>query len=304
LTLTRTLAAQRHWPAIAFALASLVLHSPAAFGEVTAAPYVSRGFVEFPQEVELSAMSSVALDAKDNLYVLHRGSPPIVQFDPQGKFLRAFGEGLFKVAHGLRVDREGNVWTTDNGNHVLRKFSPEGRLLMTLGQEGKGLAGKAGFKSPDDLVFDSRGHIFVADAGNGRIVELAPDGTYLGEFGKKGKAAGQFAAAHAISIDGKDRLYVADRGNKRVQVFDRTGQHLASYADFAQPFGVLAVGDELIVSDGDAHKLYLLDAEGKAVATWGDAKSLQLPHLMAVDSKGLLYVTEVNGKRVQKFLRR
>lgn len=268
------------------------------------APYVSRGFVEFPKEVDLGAMSAVALDAQDNLYILHRGSPPIVKFDAQGKFVRAFGEGLFKVAHGLNVDAEGNVWTTDNGSHVLRKFTPEGRLLATLGKEGKGLAGKEGFKSPDDLVFDSRGHMFVADAGNGRIVELAPDGTYVGEFGKKGKAAGQFAAAHAISIDAKDRLYVADRGNKRVQVFDRSGQHLASYKDFAQPFGVLAVGDELIVSDGDAHKLHLLDAEGKVLATWGDAKSLQLPHLMAVDSHGALYVTEVNGKRVQKFVRR
>jgi hypothetical protein len=30
---------------------------------------------------------------------------------------------------------------------------------------------------------------------------------------------------------------------------------------------------------------------------------LLLPHFMAVDSTGTLYVTEVNGKRVQKFRR-
>lgn len=287
-----------------FAFAALItLVGIGARAAEPAAPYTSQGFVEFPQEIELGAVSAVGFDKQDNLYVLHRGSPPLVKFDATGKFERSFGEGLFKTAHGLRVGPDGNVWTTDNGNQVLRVFSPEGRLLKTLGQEGKGAAGKEGFRSPDDLVFGSRGHIFVADAGNGRIVELTPDGAYVAEFGKKGKGNGEFAAAHSIAIDGKDRIYVADRGNKRVQVFDRTGKHLANYANFAQPFGVLAVGEELIVSDGDAHKLHLLNASGDVLATWGDPKSLLLPHLMAVNSRGVLYVAEVNGKRVQKFAR-
>src|SRR6478752_2437797 len=98
-------------------------------------PYRSVGFLKFPAEVEVGAMSAVAIDADDHIFVLHRGEPPLVALDADGNFLRAWGQGLFKVPHGLRVDREGNIWTTDNGNHVLRKFNREGRLLTTLGSE-------------------------------------------------------------------------------------------------------------------------------------------------------------------------
>ncbi len=38
------------------------------------------------------------------------------------------------------------------------------------------------------------------------------------------------------------------------------------------------------------------------VKSWGGPDVLQLPHFMAIDSKGVLYVAEVNGKRVQKFV--
>jgi hypothetical protein len=36
---------------------------------------------------------------------------------------------------------------------------------------------------------------------------------------------------------------------------------------------------------------------------WGDPEMLKLPHLMAVAPDGMLYVAEVNGKRVQRFQR-
>jgi DNA-binding beta-propeller fold protein YncE len=268
---------------------------------LSADPYVSVGFLEFPSSVEVGAMSSVAVDAKDRIYVLHRGQPPLVAFDADRKFVRAWGEGLFKVPHGLRIDRDGNIWTTDNGNHVLRKFSPEGEFLATLGVEGKGTGGKEGFRAPDDLVFDSHGNIYVADSGNARIAKLDPEGKFLAQWGTKGKAAGQFATAHGLAIDANDRLYVADRGNKRIQIFDRDGKHLADWSGFGNPFGLLVVGDQVLASEGDIHKIFVLDRDGKITGSFGDPKSLLLPHLMATDSKGTLYVTEVNGKRVQMF---
>lgn len=280
---------------------SLTLLIVAAAPLLATDPYKSVGFLKFPAEVEVGAMSSVAIDAEDRIFVLHRGKPPLVAFDKEGKFVRAFGTGLFKVPHGLRVDREGNLWTTDNGNHVLRKFSREGRLLATLGTENKPAAGKDGFRAPDDLVFDSEGNMYVADSGNGRIAKLAADGSFLLEWGKKGKDAGQFATAHGLAIDKQDRIYVADRGNKRVQIFDGNGKHLATWSGFGNPFGLLAIGDTLLASEGDIHKVFQLDRDGKIVASWGDPKSLLLPHLMAASSKGTLYITEVNGKRVQIF---
>ena len=39
------------------------------------------------------------------------------------------------------------------------------------------------------------------------------------------------------------------------------------------------------------------------MASWGNPQTLLLPHLMAVNSKGILFIAEVNGKRVQMFAR-
>ncbi|MBM3786763.1 MAG: 6-bladed beta-propeller [Acidobacteria bacterium] len=285
---------------IRYALALFSLTLAAADG-----PYTSTGFLKIPAEVKLGPMSAVEVDKKGNVYVLHRGEPPLIAFDKSGNYKGGFGKGQFKVAHGLRADPDGNVWTTDNGLHVLRKFSPSGQVLATLGEEGVGKNGEKHFRAPDDVVFASNGDMYVADSGNGRIVRLDKNGKFVSQFGKKGKATGEFATAHGLAIDKKNRIYVADRGNKRVQVFSPAGEFLAEWTGFGNPFGMLVVGKQLIVSEGDINRMFHFDLNsGKIVSEWGDEKMLQLPHLMSVDKKGNLYVAEVNGKRVQIFRRK
>ncbi|MBM3814305.1 MAG: hypothetical protein FJW20_21985 [Acidimicrobiia bacterium] len=263
---------------------------------LAAALYASTGFLQFPATEEIGALSAVAIGPKDEIYVLHRGPKPLMAFDAAGKFLRSSGAGMFEVPHGLRVDRAGNVWTTDNKNNLVRKFTPQGELLFTL---------DLAFKAPDDIVFTSRGDIVIADAGYARIIVSSPHGHVIRSWGSKGKGDAQFAAAHGLAIDAKDRIYVADRGNNRVQVFELSGKHVASWTGFGNPFGLLVVNGELLVSDGDANRMSHLTLDsGRINAQWGDGDTLKLPHLMAVDSKGTLYVAEVDGKRVQKFQRR
>jgi DNA-binding beta-propeller fold protein YncE len=266
-------------------------------------PYVSAGFLNFPAEVQLGAVSAVAVDRDDQVYVLQRGEPPLVSFDAAGNYLRGWGQGLYKVAHGLRVDAAGNIWTTDNGNHVLRKFRRDGTLLDTLGTLDKPASGRDGFRAPDDLAFDSEGNIYVADSGNARIVKLGCDGTYITAWGSRGRETGQFATAHALTIDPQDHIYVADRGNRRVQVYNTDGEHLTQWTGFGNPFGLLWVGEQLLVSEGDLHKIFHIARNGNIDAVWGDPAVLKLPHLMAVNSQGTLFVAEVTGRRVQMFKR-
>jgi len=263
--------------------------------------YVSRGFIQFPSSAKIDAVSAVAVDKEDRVYVLQRGEPQVLSFDKDGKFVHGWGQGLYKVPHGLAIDADGNVWTTDNGNHSLRKFSNKGELLQTLGTVGMPGNGKDAFRSPDDIVFNSKREMFIADAGNGRIVKLSREGKFLAEWGSKGKGESQFAAAHGLAIDERDRIYVADRGNNRVQVFEPDGKFVAAWTGFGNPFGLLVVGKELLVSDGDVHRISHLDRDGKITAVWGTPETLLLPHLMSINSRGTLYVAEVNSKRVQMF---
>src|SRR6266853_2043656 len=77
-----------------------------------AGEYKSTGFIEWPTTVKIGALSSVAI-SRSHVLVLHRGEPPLLEFDAQGNYLRGFGQGLSKVAHGLRVFSADNTSTTD-----------------------------------------------------------------------------------------------------------------------------------------------------------------------------------------------
>src|SRR5262245_50587560 len=113
-------------------------------------PYRSIGFIEWPDSVKMGALSSVAVGANGHIYVLHRGEPPLLEFSAERTYIHGWGEGLFKVAHGLRLDAAGNIWTTDNGNHVIRKFSGGHKLLQTVGEVNVPGGGRDHFRSPDD----------------------------------------------------------------------------------------------------------------------------------------------------------
>ena len=91
-----------------------------------------------PAGTTMGAPASVAFDAKGHLWVLTRGPQPLFEFDANGAFIRAFGEGLFTRTHGLRFDRDGNIWVSDVGAHIVVKLNPHGQVLLTLGVEGRG----------------------------------------------------------------------------------------------------------------------------------------------------------------------
>lgn len=266
-------------------------------------PYVSIGFVPLPADFDIGAMSAVAVDGADRVYVLHRGEPPLLVLDGKHRLITAWGKGEFKTVHGLRVDAQHNVWVTDNALHVVKRFSRDGQVTLTLGQVGKAADGAAGLRSPDDLVIDSKGFLYVADAGNKRIAKFDAEGKYVSQWGGGGKEPGKFATAHGLAIDSRDRIYVADRGNNRVQVFSNDGTFVAEWKAAGNPFGLLVTSDGLIVSDGDAHRMTLLSLDGQSLGSWGTPDTLKLPHLMAQGPDGTVYVTEVNGKRIQMFER-
>ena len=177
--------------------------------------------------------------------------------------------------------------------------------MRTIGEAGVPGNDDKHFRSPDDLVFSSNKHLYVADAGNGRILHFDAAGKLVSQWGKKGKGPGEFTLAHSMTIDKRDRIYIGDRGNNRVQMFDSSGTFLKELTGVGNPFGVLAVDkDRLITAEGEKHQLFLLDvATGKVMEELVATDRYQLPHLMTLGKRGVVYVSEVDGKRV-RILRR
>src|SRR5262245_60322381 len=144
-------------------------------------------FPQVPPALTLGAVSAVATDSHGNVLVFHRGEPPILIFDHQGKLLRSFGDGLFTSAHGLRIDADDNIWVTDNANHTVIKFSHDGGILLKLGEKNVPGEDAAHFNKPADIGFAANGDFYIADGyGNSRVVKFNKAGEFLKTWGKKG----------------------------------------------------------------------------------------------------------------------
>jgi DNA-binding beta-propeller fold protein YncE len=297
-------------PAVLLALPLLAALAGPAVSEEKFPDYRPvRGWPTWPADLTLGAVSAVATDSADRVFVCHRGKRPVLVFDRDGKFLRTWGDDQLKTPHGLRIDRDQNVWLTDIGNHQVLKFDPDGKLLLSLGKKGEAGDASDRFDRPTDVAVAPAGDFYVSDGyGNSRVLHFSKEGKLLKQWGKKGTGEGEFDLPHAVTLDAKGRVIVADRENNRIQVFDADGKFLAAWKESGSPFGLFLAGDRLFVADGRANWVKVLNLEGKPLGRWGEKGAgpgqLELPHMLCVDSKGAVYVAEVNGKRLQKFVPR
>jgi len=124
------------------------------------------------------AVSSVAVDSKGTIYEIQRGdkADPIVVIDRDGKVLRSWGKGDYKIPHSIRIDPVGNVWTVDAASSTVIKYSPLGRKLMTI-TVGEQPDNGSPFDGTTDVAFGPNGRIFITDGyGNARVLEYSAEG--------------------------------------------------------------------------------------------------------------------------------
>src|SRR6266849_1899851 len=83
---------------------------------------------------EIGYPSSVTMDSKGAIYVLQRGekADPVLVMNRQGRILRSWGKGMFKIPHSIRIDPQGNIWTVDSSSSMVMKFTPAGDKLMEI----------------------------------------------------------------------------------------------------------------------------------------------------------------------------
>jgi sugar lactone lactonase YvrE len=275
--------------------------------------------VTLPSGTVMGASASVAFDPKGHLFVLTRGAQAFFEFDPNGAFVRAFGDGLFTRAHGLRIDRDGNLWATDVGGHVVMKLNPQGQVLLTLGTKGEAgewneAAGSRKLNQPNDVAIASNGDVFVVQGhtpgprGDARVLKFDRTGRFIKSWGGKGKAPGQFEVAHGIAIDAQGLLWVTDRENQRIQVFDSDGTFIREMKYAGLPCSVDIGRQYIYMVNGFAGQVLRMDLTGKVLAALGKPGKgpgeFGEAHFIAVSPKDELYVADsVNGALV-KFVKR
>jgi hypothetical protein len=251
---------------------------------------------QLPDKYTWQTTHNVALDRDGFLYVIHEGRenlkdhPSIFVFDPQGKFVRAFGQRFQGGGHGLEVRTEGNqqfLWVTAyqqvksfakltlTGEVVWERHAPMDSKLYPTGEDThpEKRWGRDAFM-PTNFAFLPDGGFFLADGyGSYRIHRYDKDGNWLSLIGEPGKGDGQFNTPHGLWIDSRPgrepSLLVADRANKRLQWFNLEGKHLKTLDGFILPANIDIRGDELIVPDLSA-RITLLDKNDKVITHLGE----------------------------------
>ena len=167
---------------------------------------VDAGWPSVPNDWVLGEVTSIAVDSRDHIWVLHRprsipadrranAAPPVLEFDASGKLLGSWGgpaDGYDwpEREHGIYVDSKGFVWISGNGgwpkpstegntDDMILKFTTAGKLVMQIGRRGqsKGNTDTVNVHQPaDTFVHEPTNELFVADGyGNQRVVVFDAD---------------------------------------------------------------------------------------------------------------------------------
>jgi len=175
-----------------------------------------------------------------------------------------------------------------------------------LGKKGVtgGNESKDAFNGMADVAIQKNGDILIADGEgpNTRVARFTRQGKFVQWWGGKGTGPGQFDVPHSIAVDSRGRIYVADRSNNRIQIFDPAGRFLTQWTNFGTPWGLFIKGDRIYVVDGTANNCLLIASikDGKVLEK---IEGLNNATAVTVDSKGAIYVGEVNGTNVKKLVR-
>jgi sugar lactone lactonase YvrE len=113
----------------------------------------------------------VAFDQRGNVFVSDGyGNQRVVQFTPEGKFVRIFGgrkgtgDGEMAMVHGVAIDAQGRVYATDSDNQRVVVFDASGKFLKNISITGRG----GSFMAAD-------GTFYISDVNSGAVAVMKND---------------------------------------------------------------------------------------------------------------------------------
>ena len=168
----------------------------------------------------------------------------------------------FEETPGVAVDKREHVFVFHRGPHSIMEFDKQGALVRTWGD--------GGFVRPHGLKFDPEGNLWAADDQGHVVVKMDSTGRVrlvLGRKNTKGETDDLFNRPTDIAFGLKGEVYITDGyGNSRVVQYTRDGK-------FVRAWGKKGTG------------------EGE----------FNLPHGIAVDKQGRVYVGDRENRRMQVF---
>jgi sugar lactone lactonase YvrE len=180
------------------------------------------------------------------------------------------------------------------------------------------------------IATNSKGHFFVyTRSANTRLFEFDQNGTYVREIGEGNYG---FEFAHSVRVDSADNIWVVDEGTNMVIKFNPAGRvvmvighrpdavagAVATTNAPAPPAEKYILGrptdvgwdqqGNIFVSDGYVNnRVVKYDKNGRFLKQVGNEKAgtgkdqFNLPHGIAVDAKGDVYVADRSNHRLQVF---
>lgn len=182
-----------------------------------------------------------------------------------------------------------------------------------------------GWQEVAAVATDSRDRVFVFSRGPGRLLVFNPDGTLVAEWD-----ATVFVRPHGITIGPDDAVYCTDDCGHTVRKFSPRGELLFTLGGHGQPSDTgatsidfrtiahagppfhyptnLAVAPDgsLYVSDGYGNaRVHKFSPDGRLLFSWGEPGGgpgqFRVPHGIAIDRAGTVYVADRENSRIQLF---
>jgi sugar lactone lactonase YvrE len=241
----------------------------------------------------------------------------------------------FSSPSGVVTNAAGEVFVADRLNHRIRKITPAGVVTTFAGsgvggfEDGTGTAAK--FERPTGLAIDPSGNLYVADEQSHVIRMITPAGavsTFAGSgiagFAEGAAASAKFLYPTGVAVATDGTIYVADSGNQRIRkitggvVSTLAGTGVAGSTDgaveiaqFSSPQGVaIDTSGGVVVADTGSHCIRVISAGNVTtlagtgaegfVDGLGAAAQFASPRSVAVDSSGVVFVTDSGNHRIRK----